>query len=72
MQGCLEIMQLVVELKAMQVTSSTNTSAVLTVQQLVESLDIQGPFAKFVDSPYYSELELCGGVVMVSFSKYLP
>jgi hypothetical protein len=25
-----------------------------------------------VDSPYYSELELCGGVVMVSFSKYLP
>jgi hypothetical protein len=25
-----------------------------------------------VDSPYYSELELCGGVVMVTFSKYLP
>jgi hypothetical protein len=23
-------------------------------------------------SPYYSELELCGGVVMVCFSKYLP
>jgi hypothetical protein len=27
---------------------------------------------KSVDSPYYSELELCGGVVMVSFLKYLP
>jgi hypothetical protein len=30
---------------------------------------IQGPFAKFVDTPYYSELELCGGVVMVSLDK---
>jgi hypothetical protein len=29
-------------------------------------------FAKFVDSPYYSESELCGGVVTVSFSTYLP
>jgi hypothetical protein len=28
---------------------------------------MRGPFAKFVDSPYYSELELCGGVVTVSF-----
>jgi hypothetical protein len=33
---------------------------------------IRGPFEKFVDSPYYSELELCGGAVTVSFSKYLP
>jgi hypothetical protein len=33
---------------------------------------IRGPFAKFVNSPYYSELELCGGAVTVSFSKYLP
>jgi len=24
---------------------------------------IQGPSEKFVDSPYYSELELCGGVM---------
>jgi hypothetical protein len=32
---------------------------------------IWGPFAKFMDSPYYSELKLCGGAVMVSFSKYL-
>jgi hypothetical protein len=30
------------------------------------------PLTPFVDSPYYSELELCGGAVTVSFSKYLP
>jgi hypothetical protein len=29
-------------------------------------------FEKFVDSTYYSESELCGGAVTVSFSKYLP
>jgi hypothetical protein len=28
-------------------------------------------FAKFVDSSYYSESELCGGAVTVSFSKYV-
>jgi hypothetical protein len=33
---------------------------------------IRWPFAKFVDSPYHSESELCGGAVTVSFSKYLP
>jgi hypothetical protein len=33
---------------------------------------LRGPFEKFVDSPYYSESELCGGAVIVSFSKYLP
>jgi hypothetical protein len=33
---------------------------------------IRGPFANFVDSPFYSESELCGGAVTVSFSKYLP
>jgi hypothetical protein len=33
---------------------------------------VRGQFEKFVDSPYYSELELCGGAVTVSFSKYLP
>jgi hypothetical protein len=33
---------------------------------------IRGPFAKFVDSPYYSGSELCGGAVTVSFSRYLP
>jgi hypothetical protein len=30
---------------------------------------IQRPHEKFVDLPYYSELELHGGVVTVSFSK---
>jgi hypothetical protein len=34
--------------------------------------NIRGSFEKFVDSPYYSKSELCGGVVTVSFSKYLP
>jgi hypothetical protein len=34
--------------------------------------NIRRPFEKFVDSPYYSESELCGGAVTVSFSKYLP
>jgi hypothetical protein len=33
---------------------------------------LRGPFAKFVDSPYYSKSELCGGAATVSFSKYLP
>jgi hypothetical protein len=33
---------------------------------------IRGPFEKFVDSTYYSDSELCGGAVTVSFSKYLP
>jgi hypothetical protein len=33
---------------------------------------LRGPYAKFVDSPYYSESELYGGAVTVSFSKYLP
>jgi hypothetical protein len=32
---------------------------------------IRGPFEKFMGSPYYSESELCGGAVTVSFSKYL-
>jgi hypothetical protein len=30
------------------------------------------PFEKFVDSPYYSESELCEGAVTVSFTKHLP
>jgi hypothetical protein len=33
---------------------------------------LRGPFPKFVDSPYYSESELCVGVGTVSFPKYLP
>jgi hypothetical protein len=31
----------------------------------------RGEFENFMDSPYYSESELCVGVVTVSFSKYL-
>jgi hypothetical protein len=34
-------------------------------------LNVRGPFEKFVDLPYSSELEFCGGVVMVSFSDVL-
>jgi hypothetical protein len=33
---------------------------------------LRGPFEKFMDSHYYSESELGGGAVTVSFSKYLP
>jgi hypothetical protein len=33
---------------------------------------VQGLFTKFMHSPYYSKSELYGGVVTVSFSKYLP
>jgi hypothetical protein len=33
---------------------------------------IRGLFEKFVNSPYYSESQLCGGAVTVSFSKNLP
>jgi hypothetical protein len=33
---------------------------------------IRGRFAKFVDSTYYSESELCGGAVTVSFSDVPP
>jgi hypothetical protein len=33
---------------------------------------IWGPFEKFVDSPYFSESELYGRAVTVSFSKHLP
>jgi hypothetical protein len=38
----------------------------------LEFYEVRGPFEKFVDSPYYSDSELCGSVVTVSFSKYLP
>jgi hypothetical protein len=30
---------------------------------------VRRPFAKFVDSTYYSDSQLCGGAVTVSFSK---
>jgi hypothetical protein len=40
------------------------------IRNLISSVFVQGSFAKFMDSPYYSELELCGGAMMVSFLKY--
>jgi hypothetical protein len=40
--------------------------------QFQNPLIIRGPFVKFVNSPYYSDSELCGRAVTVSFSKYLP
>jgi hypothetical protein len=46
--------------------------ALLLYLSLFDPFFVQGPFEKFVDSPYYSESELCGGAVTVSFSKYLP
>jgi hypothetical protein len=33
---------------------------------------VRGPFEKFVDSTYYSESELCGGAVTVSFFEVPP
>jgi hypothetical protein len=48
----------------------------LDIPQFLQSnngvIQLRGPFAKSVDSPHYSESELRGGVVTVSFSKYLP
>jgi hypothetical protein len=32
---------------------------------------LQVPFEKFVDLPYYSELEICGVAMKFSFSKKL-
>jgi hypothetical protein len=34
--------------------------------------EIRGTFAKFVDSPYYSESEFCGGTMTVSFFEVSP
>jgi hypothetical protein len=50
-----------------------NTSGInLRKITLLFKPNIRGLFAKVMDSPYYSELELFGGVVTVSFLKYLP
>jgi hypothetical protein len=35
-------------------------------------MHVRGPFAKFVDSTCYSESELCGGTVTVSFFEVPP
>jgi hypothetical protein len=42
------------------------------IQKLLDEFLLRGQFEKFVDSPYYSKSELCGGAVTVSFSKFLP
>jgi hypothetical protein len=39
---------------------------------LLRPVLLRGLMEKFVDSPSYSELDLCGGAVMVSFFKSLP
>jgi hypothetical protein len=45
---------------------------VITLSSDAKNVYLKGrPFAKFVDSIYYSESELCEGAVMVSFSKDL-
>jgi hypothetical protein len=52
------------------VKSSSSGRFKRTLFSMAEHL--RGPFAKFVDPRYYSESELRGGAVTVSFSKYLP
>jgi hypothetical protein len=49
----------------------TQATSVLKFPLLVFGI-IRGPFEKFVNSPYFSESELRGGAVTVSFSEYLP
>jgi hypothetical protein len=39
---------------------------------MINIIYIRGPFEKFVDSPYYSESEICGGAVTVYFTKHFP
>jgi hypothetical protein len=53
---------------------NTNTPSSESYRNYIVSglVDIWRTYEKFVDSPYYSELELCGGVVMVSFFNYVP
>jgi hypothetical protein len=38
-----------------------------TVRKRLTKTYTRAPFTKFVDSPYYSESELCGGAVTDSF-----
>jgi hypothetical protein len=49
-----------------------NPSNIARTYEHVRGVGIRGPFEKFMDSPYYSELELGRGAVTVSFSQYLP
>jgi hypothetical protein len=43
-----------------------------TLKQVHLLSKVREPFENFVDSPYYSESELCGRAMTASFSKYLP
>jgi hypothetical protein len=52
-------------------SSTTMTTNVTAYGPLQYHSHVRGLFEKFVDSPYYSESKLCGGAVMVSFSKHL-
>jgi hypothetical protein len=52
----------------LKITAEVQRSVVVTLLFTY----IRWPFEKFMDSPYYSESELGGGAVTVSFSKYLP
>jgi hypothetical protein len=47
-------------------------SASEEVFHLLHDPEVRGLFEKFVDLPYYSESELCGGAVTVFFTKYFP
>jgi hypothetical protein len=46
--------------------------AVIVMPNCSGGMEQRGPFEKFMDSLYYSELELCAGALTVSFLKYLP
>jgi hypothetical protein len=50
----------------------TSLELQLSILSSLFFINIRGLSAEFMDSHYYSESELCGGAVMVSFSKYLP
>jgi hypothetical protein len=63
---------LVISLSWFCPTFSRPTSLLPSIRTSVFYFMIRGPFAKSVDPPYYSESELCGSAVRVSFSKYLP
>jgi len=40
---------------------------IILVLVSVVTVHVRGPFEKFLDSPYYSEPELCGGEAIMSF-----
>jgi hypothetical protein len=52
--------------------NKNRTSSACLWNSFSAMLQVRGPFERFVDSPYYSESELCGGAVTDSFLKCLP